>query len=202
VVKLALSGITLGKTITRLDIRFVSKNKFKLREAATILAPVSVNVVPLEFAVDELQTEDTERLVKDKTMKAFKEVGRPLFVEHTGLYLNHLNGLPGGLTQIFWDTLQADKFASLFGQVSDPRVTARTVIGYTDTRKFYLFEGEVAGNIAPQPRGSRDFQWDCVFVPAGKDETFAEMGERKNEISMRRIALDAFAKFLRERQRV
>lgn len=162
------------------------------------MADASVKVIPLEIRLDELQTEDTKQLVKDKTMKAFKQVGRPLFVEHTGLYLNHLNGLPGGLTQVFWDTLKADRFAELFGTSPERGVTAKTIIGYTNAKQFFMFEGEVSGHISETPKGSRDFQWDCIFVPKGFTETFAEMGERKNEISMRRIAMDKFAKFLKD----
>ncbi|HEX2830222.1 MAG TPA: non-canonical purine NTP pyrophosphatase [Burkholderiales bacterium] len=179
-------------------LRFVSKNEFKRNEAASILVSSGVDVVALNITVEELQTEDTTRLVKDKTLKAFAKVGRPLFVEHTGLYLAYLNGLPGGLTQIFWDRLGADRFACLFGQSSDCAVVARTVIGYTDARRFFSFVGEIAGRITPEPRGPRDFQWDCVFQPYGFDKTFAELGAKKNEISMRRIALDQFANFLRQ----
>lgn len=181
---------------TNRDIRFVSKNEFKLKEASEILKLAGVNVIPLEIKVEELQTEDTKRLVKDKTMKAFRVVGRPLFIEHTGLYLNHLNGLPGGLTQVFWDTLQADRFADLFGKSPDCTVIAKTVIGYTDAKQFFTFEGEVAGRIAETPKGSRDFQWDCIFIPDGYSQTFAEMGAKKNDISMRRIAMNQFAQFL------
>ena len=178
------------------SIRFVSRNKFKLREASAILAGARVSVIPLNVRLEELQTDDTERLVKDKTLKAFREVGRPLFVEHTGLYLTHLNGLPGGLTQIFWDTLEAERFATLFGRTADPRAVAKTVVGYTDAKQFFIFKGEVAGRIAETPRGSRSFQWDCVFIPDGSAQTFAEMGDEKNNVSMRRIALDQFASFL------
>ena len=47
------------------------------------------------------------------------------------------------------------------------------------------------------PRVDHGFQWDCVFQPDGYTETFAEMGTaKKNEISMRRKALDKFAAFL------
>jgi len=66
----------------------------------------------------------------------------------------------------------------------------------------YTFEGSINGNIAPEPRGPGDFQWDCLFIPEGETHTFAEMGDRKNEISMRRAALDRFATFLADRGRV
>jgi XTP/dITP diphosphohydrolase len=135
-------------------------------------------------------------LVRDKALKAFEYLGEPLFVEHTGLYLDYLNGLPGGLTQIVWDRLEADRFAQLFG-TTDDKVLARTVIGYVDGKKCHFFEGEISGRISSQPRGPRGFQWDCVFVPEGFDKTFAELGDKKNEISMRKQALDKFAGFLR-----
>jgi XTP/dITP diphosphohydrolase len=181
-----------------LELRFVSNNPFKQKEAKTILEPLGVLVHPLTIKVAEIQSDNTEQLVKDKTLKAFNTVGRSLFVEHTGLYLNHMNGLPGGLTQIVWDKLKADKFAELFGRVRDPGAVARTVIGYTDAKQFYSFKGEIEGRISEIPRGPRDFQWDCIFIPNGFDETFAEMGQKKHEISMRRKALDAFSDFLQK----
>ena len=73
---------------------------------------------------------------------------------------------------------------------------AKTTIAYCDGLNIYNFEGEIPGLIVSPPRGSRDFQWDCVFQPVGHTMTFAEMGEKKNEISMRRIALDKFADYL------
>jgi XTP/dITP diphosphohydrolase len=178
-------------------LRFVSKNEHKLSEATEILAWTGVNVIPMKTPIVELQTDDTMALVRDKTLKAFRHTGRPLFVEHTGLYLHYLNGLPGGLTQTFWDRMEADLFASRFGTVADRVVEARTVIGYTDGFKVHIFEGAVTGTVASEPRGPKDFQWDCVFIPDGYNQTFAELGsEIKNRISMRRVALDAFAKYL------
>jgi XTP/dITP diphosphohydrolase len=177
-------------------LRFVSRNKHKLAEAKAILDPLGVIVLPVEKAIEELQTTDTKELVRNKALRAFEYLGEPLFVEHTGLYLEYLNGLPGGLTQIFWDSLQADRFSELFGN-SDKKVLAKTLIGYIDGKKCHFFEGEIVGAISNEPRGPRDFQWDCVFIPDGFAETFAELGDRKNEISMRRKALDKFASFLK-----
>jgi XTP/dITP diphosphohydrolase len=177
-------------------VRFLSGNKHKISEAIAILRPVGVEVVPLAIKVEELQNSDIHTIVNDKVTKAFHMTGHPLFVEHTGLFIDSLKGFPGGLTQVFWDTLQADTISKLFGQGINTGVTARTIIGYCDGRRICKFEGELRGNIAPEPRGNTDFQWDCVFIPEGHSETFAEMGTKKNEISMRRRALDAFSAHL------
>lgn len=179
-----------------LEIRFLSQNQFKIAEASSILKNAGVSVVPISSKVEELQTEDSKRLVKDKALKAFKQVGRPLFVEHTGLYIDYMNGFPGGLTQIFWDKLGADRFCEIFGKDLRSSLEARTVIGFIDGQQFFSFEGSIRGSVSPEPHGDRSFQWDCVFVPEGHLSTFAEMGEQKHEISMRRQALDQFSEFL------
>jgi XTP/dITP diphosphohydrolase len=180
------------------EVRFVSSNDHKIAEAKSIFEPHGVEVIASKLKIEELQTTDTQRLVRDKLMKAYALIGRPLFVEHTGLSLNRIEGLPGGLTQIVWDTLKADKFAELFGTNSTESVaTARTAIAYCDGHKIYEFDGEIRGEIVAKPRGPRDFQWDCVFQPEGYSETFAEMGDaKKNSISMRRAALDKLAAHL------
>lgn len=181
-----------------LELLFVTSNPYKIEEADAILRANDVLVKGIDLKVEELQTDDADSLVKDKALKAFREIGRPLFVEHTGLYLAHLNGLPGGLTQLFWDKLEADRFTELFGRTVDTSVIARTVVGHIDGRRCRTFVGEAPGRIADTPRGSRDFQWDCCFIPDGHQETYAELGrERKNAISMRKQALERFASFLR-----
>lgn len=180
-----------------MKIRFLSGNQHKLEEVRKILEPVGIEITQVKTKIEELQTENVERLVRDKLKKAFEMIGRPLFVEHTGLYLAGMNGLPAGLTQMFWDKLEADRFTSLVHGIGNPAVTAKTVIGYCDGRQIHIFTGEVEGTVSEKPAGPRDFQWDCVFVPSGESKTFAEMGDRKNEISMRRKALDVFANFLK-----
>ena len=60
-----------------------------------------------------------------------------------------------------------------------------------------VFHGEVAGVIAEQPRGSQGFGYDPVFIPAGFDQTFAELGEAvKNQISHRAVAIEKLREYL------
>jgi XTP/dITP diphosphohydrolase len=178
-------------------LRFISRNENKIQEVKSILEETGVEIVSVDATIEEIQTDDVEKLVKDKCIKAFQKIGRPLFVEHTGLYINALNGFPAGLTQVFWDTLEADRVANIFGRMPDSSVVAKTRIGYCDGKNVLQFEGVISGKIAPEPRGSRDFQWDCIFIPDGCGKTFAELGDKKNEISMRKLALQEFGTYLR-----
>jgi len=178
-----------------MQIRFLSKNKYKIEEAKRILNVFDIELLATHFEIDELQTSDTKKLLRDKALKAFKHVGRPIFVEHTGLYLNLLNGFPGGLTQNFWDTLEKEKFAELFAGMEP--VMARTDVCYVDGKRVWYFEGEVEGLIVKPPRVDHGFQWDCVFQPLGYEQTFSDMGRMKDQVSMRRKALEALARHIR-----
>jgi XTP/dITP diphosphohydrolase len=186
----------------KIKIIFVSKNPHKVAEINELLKDTPIQAEQLDINIEELQTEDDKKLVSDKLLQAFKKCGRPVFVEHTSLHINYLNGFPGGLTQIFWDKLQADKFVEMVGNFKDKSLTAQTIIGYCDGKKMYFFDGQISGTVPLEPAGPREFQWDCVFVPDGYVETFAKLGmDIKNQISMRKIAYDKFINFLNDEPR-
>jgi len=177
-------------------LRFVSGNQYKIAEAKDILRPFDIEIAPVDIKIQELQTTDMNELVRDKTLQAFDRIGKPLVVEHTSIFLDALNGFPGGLGQIFWDTVGADRFTKLFGQPGSNMIQARTVVGYCDGWTIVLFEGIIEGTVPNKPCGARAFQWDCVFIPEGYSQTFAEMGSEKNLISMRKIALQKLAQHI------
>jgi XTP/dITP diphosphohydrolase len=53
-----------------------------------------------------------------------------------------------------------------------------------------LFEGVCEGKIGFEPRGKNGFGYDPLFIPDGRQETFAELGEDvKNRLSHRARAL-------------
>lgn len=179
-----------------MDIYFLSSNENKIREVKSILKSPNINVVSFNMKINEIQSEDMVEIVTDKVIKGFKEIGRPIIVEQTGLFIEEFGNLPGGLTQVFWDALEADKFSNYFS-VGNSSTIAKTVIAFCDGKKIFTCDGEIVGKIVP-PSGDRSFQWDCVFKPDGYDNTFAEMGKKKDEISMRKKALDKLKKYLEE----
>jgi XTP/dITP diphosphohydrolase len=179
------------------QIRFLTKNPGKFRELHALINPAKYTLVKDETEINELQTENIQVLIRDKILKAFGIIRRPVIVDHTGLSFDLLKGFPAGLTSVFYDSLQPEGIANLIGKSANRNVTATTLIGYCDGRKVYSFEGRLRGVVALEPRGSEGFQWDTIFIPDGYDKTFAELGNaKKNEISMRRLAFDKFAAFL------
>lgn len=181
-----------------MNIYFLSSNEHKINEVKSILDSDEITVLPVKKKISEIQSNDMKEIAVDKALKAFVSIGRPIIVEQTGLLLKDLGGLPGGLTQIFWDSLQADNFSKYFSATETAQVTAKTVIAYCDGKQIQTFEGEITGVIVCSPRGNRDFQWDCVFQPDTYEETFAEMGEKKNAISMRKIAFEKLRDYLED----
>ena len=177
-------------------IIFLSSNEHKIAEVQAILSSPEIEVQNVSFKIDEIQSDNMTKIAEDKALKAFKQIGRPILVEQTGLLLKDFRGLPGGLTQVFWDALEADDFCGYFSKTETGKVVARTILAYCDGKKVMTFEGEIEGVIVEKPRGNRAFQWDCVFQPNGYEQTFAEMGDKKNDISMRKLALAKLREYL------
>ncbi len=72
----------------------------------------------------------------------------------------------------------------------DKTAYAQTIIAYMgpDVKEPVLFIGKAEGTIV-QPRGSLQFGWDAIFQPEGQTETYAELGDKKNDISQRFLAI-------------
>ena len=181
-----------------MDIYFVSSNKHKISEVQAILNSTDIRIHAVSEKIDEIQSMDMNEIAINKALKAFRKIGRPTLVEQTGLLIKDFGNLPGGLTQIFWFSLKAEKFSDIFSKIGSGEVTAKTVLAFCDGKRIHTFEGEVEGHIVSPPRGNSEFQWDCIFEPIGYNKTFAELGTQKNEISMRKIAVEKFRTYLEE----
>src|SRR6266446_7953608 len=120
------------------DLLLLTKNDHKVEEFKKLFAGTRYIIRKAPVPIEEIQTEDMEALVQDKVIKAYAKVRRPVFVDHTGLHLDILGGFPGGLTEIFWNRVQNERLARLFG---DTAVTAVTLIGYCNGKSVTVFRG-------------------------------------------------------------
>jgi XTP/dITP diphosphohydrolase len=145
-----------------------------------------------------------EEMVRHKSISAYRNLLVPCIVEHAGLiFEEYLHAdYPGGLTQPMWDALGATRFISeTNGQ--GRRVIARAMVGYGDGLNVRCFRGETRGILANQPKGSRDFYWDTIFIPENESQTYAEICSDPAKGIERKVAISqptkALLGFLNER---
>ena len=179
---------------------FITGNKMKAREAKLILPKFGIQVQQKELDVHEIQDKDAGHIAASKAEEAFRTLKHPLIVEDTGLYIKAMNGYPGTFIKHFFKSIGAKGIID-FLHGKDRSADAVTVVAYCDsTGKARTFEGRVRGRISKSIRKRNEFDWDMIFIPDGYDSTYSELdiGE-KNEISQRRLALEKFAKWYKEK---
>ena len=76
-----------------MNIYFLSSNEHKVNEMKSILDSEVITVLPVKKKISEIQSNDMQEIAIDKVLKAFVSIGRPIFVEQTGLILKDLGGL-------------------------------------------------------------------------------------------------------------
>jgi XTP/dITP diphosphohydrolase len=148
----------------------------------------------LDLDLAEIQAVDPGEIVEAKARGAYSRVGRPVFVEDSGLAIHAWGGFPGALVKWLEKTAGLEAIARMLDAFPDRAATASCAVAWFDGERLARGNGEVPGSIAAAPRGSGGFGWDSLFIPSGSDRTFAEMSpEEKDRISHRRRAWEDLA---------
>ena len=188
-----------------MQIVFASNNKNKIKEINHVLGNsftlLSLSDINMEEDIPEIEpTIEGNALVKARYIH--KATGMNVFADDTGLEIEALNGLPGVHSARFAgedkdSRANIDKVHALLGNDQNRKARFRTVIALIFNENEYLFEGIVTGTIINEKRGKEGFGYDPVFIPDGKNRTFAEMElDEKNSVSHRARACKKLKEFL------
>ena len=187
---------------------FATNNPNKAREVEDILGPgyTVKTLKEIGCEVDIAETADTlegNALLKAQYVKT--NYGFDCFSEDTGLEVTALGGAPGVCTARYAGEARSaeDNMALLLTNLAsqtDRSAQFRTAIAYIDASGEYLFEGICPGSIAIAKTGEGGFGYDPIFVPAGYEQSFAELGKDiKNKISHRALAMEKFISWLSQK---
>jgi XTP/dITP diphosphohydrolase len=188
-----------------MQIIFASSNEHKISEIRSILGNSFTLLSLSDINIKDDIPENEPHLEGNALAKAryvHNATGKDVFADDTGLEISALNGLPGVHSARFAgenkDSLaNIEKVLSLLGEAVNRRARFRTVIALILENKEYIFEGIVTGTIINEKRGNGGFGYDPVFIPEGKNLTFAEMEPaEKNRISHRARAFEKLREFL------
>jgi XTP/dITP diphosphohydrolase len=186
---------------------FASNNKHKIREISHILDNKITLMSLSDINILEDIPEDEPLIEGNALFKAryvYKATGLDVFADDTGLEIEALNGLPGVHSARFAgeskdSAANIAKVLSMLKGEENRKARFRTVIALIIDGQEYLFEGTVPGTIIDEKRGNEGFGYDPVFIPEGKELTFAQMslGE-KSKISHRALAFEKLKEFLHQ----
>jgi XTP/dITP diphosphohydrolase len=199
-----------------------SKNQGKITELERILSDYATDIKVLglkEFPNMPEVIESGNSLTENSLLKA-KQIseftGLPALADDSGLFVDALNGDPG-VYSARWaqylgddartrDRLNMEKVLSQLLEVPSGKRSAKfkTSVTFYGTKLDGLVvkkeqKGELEGEISKQPLGSNGFGYDPIFIPAGFDQTLAQLSSgQKDEISHRGKALRAITPYLVE----
>ena len=180
-----------------------SHNKGKVREIATMLADLKIDVVSAgDLGLPEPE-ETGDTFIANALLKAESGAatsGRPCLADDSGLCVSALGDAPG-IYSARWAgpdrdfAVAIDRVQKELGDTADRRAHFVCVLalawpdGHAET-----FEGRVDGTLAKVSRGTNGFGYDPIFIPDGHARTFGEMlPEEKNPLTHR---ADAFRKLV------
>lgn len=149
------------------------------------------------------ETQDTiEGNAVQKARYVWDKFGLDCIADDTGLEVEALNGAPGVFSARYAgeDCIAENNIQKLLEElegIPNRKARFKTVAALIQKGEVHLFEGVINGRISTEKKGTDGFGYDPIFIPDGGDESFAEMSsERKNSISHRALAFQAFAEFM------
>ncbi len=185
-------------------------NSGKLREIAALLEPLGLNCVGAEELGLPGPEEIGNSFVDNADLKAREAAdlsGLPALADDSGLSVDALHGLPGIFSARWaedsdgkreWMRAMERVWKRLEGAgpeaSRDAHFACALSLAWPNDGQIESFEGRVDGRLVWPPRGDKGFGYDPMFVPAGDERTFGEMGpSEKHRISHR---ARAFAKLV------
>ena len=181
-------------------LAIASRNAHKLRELGRICAdwPVAWVTVDNHDPSEFPDVEETGETYLDNAVLKATQVARALGIaavaDDSGIEVDALGGAPGPRSARYagehaTDEQNLDALLRAVRGVPSGGRTARyrcvAAIAWPDGRTTHA-DGMCEGALVSKRRGARGFGYDPVFVPAGWDETMAELtDEQKDRISHR-----------------
>jgi len=185
----------------KMAMRFVlvTTNRGKVKEFSEIFTEYGFNFRVEPMATPELQENDLRKIARYSVFYAYKVLREPVLVEDAGLFIKALNGFPGPYSSYVYKTIGVDGILKLMEDVNEREARFESALAfYSPLTELKIFTGAVRGRISENPRGSKGFGFDPIFVPDGSDKTFAEMDlEEKNRFSHRARAAKKFAEWFK-----
>lgn len=188
------------------EVVFFSNNKHKIDEVLMLFKNSTIKILSLNDFNKAKSPEETGGNFKDnakiKSFYGFRNFKKICFADDSGICIQAMNGGPGVNSKNFLaqDTKNEilKNIINLVKKQNNYNAYFQTTICLSlDDNNHIFFNGKIDGKISKEIRGENGFGYDPIFIPRGKNLTFAEMHiTEKNALSHRSIATNKLKKFI------
>lgn len=151
---------------------FVTSNRNKAAEFKAVLGSL-VEVMFLEYP--ELKSDDPCEISKTAAKALAERLKRAVVVEDSGLFITSLRGFPGTSSKYITNMIGNSGIIKLMKGIRKRKCLYKSAIGYCEPGKEPIcFIGVEQGKIASREKGRNGWGNDFIFIPKGKNQTYAE----------------------------
>jgi XTP/dITP diphosphohydrolase len=194
------------------EIIIASKNKGKVKEFETLLAPMGFQVQSLLDYPHSIDVEETGTTFEENAILKAETIAnmyqRVTIADDSGLVIDYLGGKPGIYSARYAGPEKNDQanMVKVLEELSDVEAiedrTARFACALalaTPGEKTKTVVGFCEGFIAKEPSGENGFGYDPIFIVRDLHQTMAELTkEEKNKISHRANALKKLTEVIKQ----
>ncbi len=195
-VRRAISPIRMPETI----LAIVTGNNKKFAEMSRALHDLGIETERVDAEIDEIKSMDVECVVRDKALKAFALVQRPVLVDDSGIYFEKYNNFPGTYSKFLFRAIGYDGIFRLV-QEGD-RATFICCVAYMDgtLREPMVMKGVYPGTITENfPRDeTNEMPYAPLYVPHHSVVRMSEMTPEERALDHRHQALKQFAQWYQQ----
>jgi XTP/dITP diphosphohydrolase len=176
-----------------MEILLASNNKHKVEEFRRIFSD-HILLTPEETGIDFHVYEDGATYLENALKKAsvlYKQTGRIILADDSGLSVEYLEGAPGihsarfgsGFGANLKDGEKNTLLLEKMGGVNDRKAFfVCCLILYVNEYRFFICQETLEGLIAEKPAGLNGFGYDPVFYVPEKSCTVAELSKEEKDI--------------------
>lgn len=183
-----------------MKITYVTGNWAKLKSAQQILEPLGFEIDNVKMETTEIQANTIEKIAMHSAKEASDKLKCNVLKNDSGLCIDALNGFPGPYTHYVDETLGEDAILKLLANEKNRKASFVEAFAYCEYDKEpVVFKSITKGTIALEKSGTYGWSWDFIFIPDGKDKTFANYPDEERFLLWNTDAYYELANYLKNR---
>lgn len=184
-----------------MKLAIVTGNTKKFAEVSRALHDLGIESERIDADIVEMKDLDANRVVRDKVIKAFDLVKRPVLVDDSGIYFEKYNNFPGTYSKFLF---QAIGYDGIFRLVQDgDKATFVCFVAYMDASlsEPMVMRGDYPGTITSDfdRDPNNEMPYAPMYIPHNSVVRMADMTPEERGLDHRHQALKQFAQWYTKR---